>query len=77
MKNLGVDTDEGEGSGFSERKVVQGGRGFSSGGSPQVKAPSSRAGVEGGDGMWPAAQVLGLFALSITALGMAPLSSSW
>lgn len=37
VKNLGVDTDEGEGSGFSERKVVQGGRGFSSGGLPKLK----------------------------------------
>lgn len=34
---LGVHTDEGEGSGFSKRKVVQGSRGFSSWGLPKLK----------------------------------------
>lgn len=36
-KNLGVDMDEGGGSGFSKRKVVQGSRGFSSWGLPKLK----------------------------------------
>lgn len=40
-------------------------------GSPRVKAPSSRAGVESGNVIWPTAQVLGPFALFITALGLA------
>lgn len=37
VKKLGVDMDEGEGSGFSKRKVVQGSRGFSTWGLPKLK----------------------------------------
>lgn len=47
VKKLGVDMEEGEGSGFGKRKVVQGSRGFFHRGSLQVKAPSSRAGDAG------------------------------
>lgn len=37
VKKLGVDMDEGEGGGFSKRKVVQGSRGFSTWGLPKLK----------------------------------------
>lgn len=37
VKKLGVYVDEGEGSGFSKRKVVQGSRGFPSQGLPKLK----------------------------------------
>lgn len=70
VKKLGVDMEEGEGSGFGKRKVVQGSRGFSTGGLSKSKPRHPEQGMQGGNGMRPAAQVLGFFAISVPALGL-------